>query len=160
LLPKLAFTVTLTLALTSLGALARVMVGRKWGWALYGAAIYGSAVTLWGFIAASGPSGLLEATMLLYSACALIIALVEGRPLAALAPAIYAGIAAVVQPSGQALLPLAIGLAAAAYAVSRLKGPYWALPLYGAALLAGANSAWQSQAIPSFQPLALLILAV
>jgi hypothetical protein len=160
LLPKLAVTVGLTLALAAAGGFARVRLGRPWALALYGAAIFGSAWTVQGFIVESGPAGLLEAALLVYAAAAFVIALIEDAPIATLAPGIYAAAAALAQPDGRALLPLALALAVGAYAVSRTKGAYWALPLYGAAMVAAVASAWQSQTIPTFEPVALAAFAV
>ncbi len=157
---KLAITVALTLALAGVGALARARLGRPWALVFYGMAVAGSLFTVPRVVPYPAQAGLLEAVLLLYAAVAFAVALLEERSWAAVVPAIYAAEAAVAQPDGRALLPLALGLAVAAYAVSRTRGARWALPLYGAAMVAAVASSWQSQAIPTFEPVALVTLAL
>lgn len=157
---RLTITVALTLALAGAGALARVRLGRPWALALYSIAAAGTLFTLPRVTPYPEQAGLLEAVLLLYAAVAFAVALLEESPWAAVTPALYAAGAAIAQPDGRALLPLALGLAAAAYAVSRTRGARWALPLYGAAMVAAVASSWQSQSIPTFEPVALATLAL
>lgn len=157
---KLGLTVALALGLAGIGALARARLGRPWALAWYGMAVAGSLLTLPRMTPYPDQAGLQEAILLVYAAVAFGVALLEDSSWAVLAPALYAAGAAFVQADGRALLPLALGLAAAAFGVSRLRGARWALPLYGAAMVAAVASSWQSQATPTFEPVALATLAL
>jgi hypothetical protein len=157
---RLAMTVALTLAFAGVGALARARIGRPWALALYCVAVMGTLFTIQRITSYPERAGLLEAALLLYAAVAFAVVLLEESSWAAVAPAMYAVGAVAAQPDGRALLPLALGLAVAAYTVSRIRGAQWALPLYAAAMVAAMASSWQSQAIPTFEPVALATLAV
>ena len=157
----LAATFAIALGLTLGGMAARLWLGRAWALAPYGVAVVGAYLTAARVEPYPAAAGLLEAILLIFAALAFVAALLERSPWAALAPAIFAIAAAVVQPDGHALLPLALAFAAASFAVSRTRGGAWALPLYGATLITAITAAWQARnAAGGFEVVALVALAL
>ncbi|HEX9035509.1 MAG TPA: hypothetical protein VF808_00795 [Ktedonobacterales bacterium] len=153
--------VVLTLTFAGLGALSRVKLGRSWALTFYVTAVIGSLFPIPQAVTMPSYAGLFEGVLLVYAAVALGIALIEDNKWAVFAPALYASGAALAQPDGRWLLPLALALAALAFTMSRWRGGRWALPLYGAGAVAALASTWQShQSIPSFEPIALGVLGV
>jgi hypothetical protein len=158
LVPTLAITFGAALA----GGALRLRLGRDWALALYTAGAGASVAA----IARISPynAGVAEALLLLFAATAYGLAVLERRgpaqAIAGLAPALYAGAAAVAQPDAHALLPLALALGLAGLGVSRLSGPRWGWPFYAAAAVAGALCATMGLREPGFEALALLALAL
>lgn len=149
------------LAFVGLGMAARLLLGRAWAPALYAIAIFGALATATRVAPYPERAGLLEAILLVFAALAFFAAMLEETPWAALAPAAFAALAALVQPDGRALLPLALGLAATAFAISRTRGAAWSLPLYGSAMVAALASVWQGRSQDAgFEVLALVTLAL
>lgn len=158
---RLIATFVIALAFTLAGMAARLRLGRAWALAFYGVAVLGAAFTASRVTPYPDRAGLLEALLLIFAALAFFAALLEETPWAALAPAAFAAIAALAQPDGRALLPLALGLAAAAFVVSRTRGAAWSLPLYGSAMVAAVATTWQSRAqAGGFEVIALVTLAL
>ncbi|HEX8731913.1 MAG TPA: hypothetical protein VF725_07605, partial [Ktedonobacterales bacterium] len=158
---QLIVTVVIALAFVGLGMAARLRLGRGWAPAFYAIAILGAAFTSTRVLPYPERAGLLEAILLVFAALAFFAALLEETPWAALAPAGFAAWAALIQPDGHALLPLALGLAATAFAVSRTRGARWSLPLYGAAMIAAMAVVWQGRNTQGgFEVVALVTLAL
>ncbi|HEX6797871.1 MAG TPA: zinc ribbon domain-containing protein [Ktedonobacterales bacterium] len=151
-------TLAITFGCVALGIAARLRFGRAWALAFYAVAAQASL-----FAVARVPHanpGATEALLLIFAAAAYAVAVVEAAPLAGFAPAAYGIWAALVQPDAHALLPLALVLAAIGFAVGRLVGPRWSWPAYLMAAASAGATAVLGQAQPSFEPLALLALAV
>ncbi|HET9111420.1 MAG TPA: zinc ribbon domain-containing protein [Ktedonobacterales bacterium] len=158
---RLIVTGAIALALTLAGMAARLRLGRAWALAPYAVALIAVYFTAARVTPYPERAGLLEAILLVFAALAFVAALLEETPVAALAPAVLASAAALAQPDGRALLPLALVFAALAFAVSRWRGAGWALPLYGAAMVAAVASAWQGRAQAGvFEVVALATLAL
>ena len=158
---QLAVTFSIALLVTVAGMATRLRLGRAWALALYATAFLGAWITASRVSPYPANAGLLEAILLVFAALAFVAALLEETPWAALAPAAFAAAAALAQPDARALLPLALGLAAAAFAVSRTRGASWSLPLYGAAMVAAVASTWQGRSQGgTFEVIALVTLAL
>lgn len=155
---NLAPTLAITFGCVALGIGARLRFGRWWALAFYAIAAQASLFAV-ARVPQSHP-GVTEALLLIFAAAAYAIAVVEAAPLAGFAPALYGIWAALVQPDAHALLPLAMVLAATGFAIGRLVGPRWSWPAYLASAAAAGATAFLGQAQPSFEPLALLALAV
>ncbi len=158
---RLFVTFLIALAFTGAGMAARLWLGRAWALALYAVAVIAAGYTAARVTPYPAHAGVLEALLLIFAALAFFAALLEDSPWAALAPAAFAAAAALVQPDGHALLPLALGFAAAAFAVSRTRSGAWALPLYGATMIAAVAAAWQGRTLAGgFEVVTLVILAL
>ncbi|MFI5278471.1 MAG: hypothetical protein ACHQ1E_14455, partial [Ktedonobacterales bacterium] len=158
---QLGATFAMALGFTLAGMAARLRLGRAWALAPYVVAVIGAGFTATRVTPYPQAAGLLEALLLIFAALAFVAALLERTPWAALAPAAFAVAAALAQPDGHALLPLALAFAAAAYAVSRTRGSAWSLPLYGATLVTAVVATWQGRNISGgFEVVALVVLAL
>lgn len=158
---RMVVTLILAVVFTAAGMLARWRLGRAWSLALYASAVIGVGFTAASVTPYPERAGLLEVILLGFAALAFFAALLEETPWAALAPATFAAAAALAQPDGRALLPLALVLAAAAFAVSRTRGAAWSLPLYAATMVAAVAATWQGRTqAGAFEVVALVTLAL
>ncbi len=158
---QMLVTLAIALGFTLAGMAARLLLGRAWSPALYAIATVGVAFTAVRVTPYPARAGLLEVILLGFAALAFFAALLEETPWAALAPAVFAAAAALAQPDGRALLPLALVFAAIAFAISRTRGAAWSLPLYGATMVAAVAAAWQGRTqAGAFEVVALVTLAL
>ena len=158
---QMLVTLAIALAFTLLGMAARWLLGRPWAPALYAVAAVGAGFAAMRVTPYPERAGLVEAILLGFAALAFFAALLEETPWATLAPATFAAAAALAQPDGRALLPLALVFAAAAFAFSRTRGAAWSLPLYGATMVAAVAATWQGRSqAGAFEVAALVTLAV
>jgi hypothetical protein len=158
---QLIVTFVIALAFTGAGMAVRLRLGRAWALAPYAVAVVAAGFTAARVTPYPARAGLLEALLLIFAALAFFATLLEETPWAALVPAAFAAAAALAQPDGRALLPLALAFAAAAFAVSRTRSGAWALPLYGATMIAAVAATWQGRMLAGgFEVIALVILAL
>jgi hypothetical protein len=160
---QFALTVGLTFLLAAPGVVLRVPplrghVRREWAYAPYTAAIGVS------FLACTRVlpfhANTLEALLLVFAAVAYVLVVLEGEPFGGVIPTLYAMASVFVQPNVHALLPLALSFALLALIAGRVAGARWAWPLYVAALTASIATAFLGVPDPSFEAVALTLLAL
>lgn len=155
-------TLVLTFAFTAIGAALRLpfiraRVRRAWTYAPYVAAIGASIFAAERVVPFD--AGQVEALLLVFAAVAYALVVLEGKPLAALLPLLYALASVFVQPDAHALLPLALSFALLGLVVGRLVGIRWSWTFYAAAAVAAAATVTIGQREAAFEATALLILA-
>ncbi len=160
---NLVSTLILTFTLAGCGAILRLpwlraRVQRSYALAPYAAAIGCSILATTRIVPYD--AGQEEALLLVFAAVAYLLVLLEGVPLAAGIPLLYALASVFVQQDAHALLPLAIIFAVLGLVVGRVTGAAWSWPFYAAASVAALMTAVLGQSNSSFEAGALFILAV
>jgi hypothetical protein len=155
-------TLVVTFALAALGAILRLLAGRagfrrQWAYAPYAAAIGSSIFATMRVVPFN--AGQVEGLLLIFAAVAYALVVLEGEPLAALLPMLYAVASIFVQPDAHALLPLALGFALLGLITGRVAGIRWSYAPYAAAAVAAGATAFIGQNDAPFEAIALLILA-
>lgn len=160
---QFALTVALTFVLAAPGVVLRVPpfrgnIWRVWAYAPYAAAI-GVSLLACGRVAPLHHNTL-EALLLVFAAAAYVLVVLEGEPFGGVIPTFYAVAAVFVQSDPHALLPLALSFAGLSLIAGRVAGGRWAWPFYVAALMASGATAFLGIPDPSFEALALTLLAL
>jgi hypothetical protein len=158
LVPTLALMLGLAAVGVALRLATRGPTGGSWRLAPYAAAVGASAFAVVRVVPFD--AGRVEALLLVLAGLAYAIVYLEGVAAAAILPAIYAGVAALLQPDAHALLPLALGLSLGGLLVGRAAGIRWSYPFYVAGAVAAGASAVLGVSQSHFEALALLTLAV
>jgi hypothetical protein len=155
---RLEVTVALAGGVALLGGLVRLLAGRQWAISLYVLGALVSLVSLTRIIPYDANA--MEVVLLIYTAVAAVIALIERQPLAGIAPAIYASGVTLIQTDPHLLLPIAAGLGVVAMLLGRRFGIRWSLPWYIVTATASLATVIRGAAQPDFEYLALLALTL
>ena len=155
-------TLVLTFALVAFGAALRLpslrkRVRRFWAYAPYAAAIGASMLATQRITPFDADN--VEMLLLVFAAVAYVLVALEGEPLAASVPLLYALASVAVQPDMHALLVLALGFGVLGLLVGRVVGVRWSWTFYAAASFAAAATTLNGVRDSNFEALALLILA-
>jgi RNA polymerase subunit RPABC4/transcription elongation factor Spt4 len=160
---QFALTVGLTFLLAVPGVVLRVPplrghVRREWAYAPYAAAIGASLLACTRVLPFNANT--LEALLLVFAAVAYVLVVLEGEPFGGVIPTLYAMASVFVQRDAHALLPLALSFALLALIAGRVAGARWAWPFYAAAVTAALATAYFGAQDPSFEAVALTLLAL
>jgi hypothetical protein len=154
---RLVVTVALACGVALLGGVVRLIAGRQWALSLYALGALISLVSLTRIIPYD--TNTMEAILLIYTAVAAVVALIEREPLAGIAPAIYASGVTLIQTDPQLLLPVALGLGVVAMLLGRRFGVRWSLPWYIVTATASLATVIRGVSQPDFEYIALIALA-
>ncbi|HEY7022260.1 MAG TPA: zinc ribbon domain-containing protein [Ktedonobacterales bacterium] len=155
---RLEVTVALACGVALLGGVVRLVAGRQWAISLYVLGALISLVSLTRIIPYD--ANIMEVVLLIYTAVAAVIALIERQPLAGIAPAIYASGVTLIQTDPHLLLPVAAGLGVAAMLLGRRFGIRWSLPWYIVTATASLATVIRGASEPDFEYLALIALTL
>ncbi len=156
-------TPTLVMAFAAAGLGMALQASRREGLTFAAYSLYATAAGASLFAVdrvPGGDPGMTEALLLIFGAVAYVIAALERRPAAGLAPVLYIVWATLRQPDPHALLPIALGLCVLGVLLGRVGGLRWAWPAYLAAAVAGTYGAVLGRGDVGFEPYALLALAL
>ena len=155
---RLEVTVALACGVALLGGVVRLVAGRQWAISLYVLGALISLVSLTRIIPYDANT--MEVVLLIYTAVAAVIALIERQPLAGIAPAIYASGVTLIQTDPHLLLPVAVGLGVVAMLLGRRFGIRWSLPWYIVTATASLATVIRGASQPDFEYLALIALTL
>jgi hypothetical protein len=155
---QLEVTVALAGGVALLGGGVRLIAGRQWAISLYALGALVSLVSLTRIIPYDANT--MEVVLLIYTAVAAVIALIERQPLAGIAPAIYASGVTLIQTDPHLLLPVAAGLGVVAMLLGRRFGIRWSLPWYIVTATASLATVIRGASEPDFEYLALIALTL
>jgi hypothetical protein len=155
---RLVVTVALAGGVALLGGVIRLVAGRQWAISLYTLGALVSLVSLTRIIPYDANT--MEVVLLIYTAVAAVIALIERQPLAGIAPAIYASGVTLIQTDPHLLLPVALALGVVAMLLGRRFGIRWSLPWYIVTATASLATVIRGASEPDFAYLALIALTL
>jgi hypothetical protein len=155
---RLYVTVALACGVALLGGVVRLVAGRQWAISLYVLGALISLVSLTRIIPYDANT--MEVVLLIYTAVAAVIALIERQPLAGIAPAIYASGVTLIQTDPYLLLPVAAGLGVVAMLLGRRFGIRWSLPWYIVTATASLATVIRGASEPDFEYIALIALTL
>lgn len=156
-------TLALTFILAGVGAALRLpaMSGRMrraYAFAPYAAAIGCSMLATARVVPLD--AGHVEALLLVFAAVSYGLVAVEGVPIAAFIPLLYALASIFVQNDPHALLPLAVIFALLGLLAGRVASAAWSWPFYAAAVVAALMTVVLGAQVSGFEAGALFVLAV
>lgn len=155
---RLIVTVALAGGVALLGGVVRLVAGRRWAISLYTLGALISLVSLTRIVPYD--TNTMEVILLIYTAVAAVIALIEREPLAGIAPAVYASGVALVQTDTHVLLPVALGMGVVAMLLGRRFGVRWSLPWYIVTATASLATVIRGASQPDFEYIALIALTL
>ena len=159
---NLTSTLVLTFTLAGVGAVLRLpmlrsRVRRSYALAPYAAAIGCSVLATVRVVPLD--TAHVQPLLLIFAAVAYALVVLEGAPVAAFIPVLYALAAILVQTDAHALLPLAIIFALLGLLVGRVAGAAWSWPFYIASAVAGLMTVTLGAQETGFEAGALCALA-